>query len=335
MHKGHKKNQERVTTELSSLSGDPLSTPTLQSESSMEVQDTIDGLRNQDQHLTRDKLPEQKVSYPLVQNKDKKLDNSRKPEEKFPESIEKENVTDHKLHIFPLGMLMVALLMAALAVYMYNRQTSATSPTALYDSYKAELEKMQSKYINQTDRFWMTFQSGLEPIFKDDPDVPAVILLAVPDDHNSMASCFTQHVAEVLNKILGDVNPSSTLASFVDASELDTLNADEQKLKIDEKIHKIIESNQRTVIVSGLEKLLPQSILIFHGFCDNSEAVFKNIAIIFMLEFPAESNFNTDEEVYAYLFKLWNELGPSKTKALLVRMANNVAIMQRVNHFIC
>lgn len=335
MSKGHKKSQEIATTELSSLSGDPSSTPTLQRESSMEAQDTIDGPRNQDQHLTRDKLHKQKVSYSQVQNKDKKLDDSRKPEEKFQESTEKENLTDQKSNIFPLGMLMIALLMAALAIYMYNRQTSATSPTALYDLYKAELQKMQSKYINQTDRFWTTFQSGVEPIFKDDPDVPAVIMLAVPDDHRSMALCFTQHVAEVLNKILGDVNPSSTLFPLVDASKLDTLNADEQKLKIDEKIHKIIESNQRTVIISGLEKLLPQSILIFHGFCDNSEAVFKNIAIIFMLQFPAESNFNTDEEVYAYLFKLWNELGPSKTKALLVRMANNVVIMQRVNHFIC
>ena len=261
-----------------------------------------------------------------------------KLEKKFQKLREKDKQSDsinQNSNFLTLGML-VALSMVLLAMYMYHREPLMNTSQNLFDLYETELGKMRTKYVNQSTRFWTTFLSSLEPILTtDDPDLPAVIMLAVPTSQHSMGLCFAEHLAEVLNKLFVDKN-TMPLKQYLDSSSLINLGEDEQKVKIDEIIKKIIvENKQRMVIVDQVEKLHPKSVIIFHGYCDNSEAVFKHIAIVFLLEIPTESNFSSDEEVYAYLFKLWDELGPGKTQALLSRMANNVAIMQKVDHFIC
>lgn len=234
-------------------------------------------------------------------------------------------------------ILIIAGIVGLLAIYVCNRQRPATSePTPQLISYEAELKKMQSKYVNQTDRFWTTFLASHEPILTtNDPDVPAVIMLTIPESHHHMALCFAQHHAEILNNLLGIKNLKSLRPSYVDGTELSPLDPDTQKVRLDKAIQNIYEKNQRTVIINNLEKLHPESVRFFHGICDNLEAKYKDIAIIFILEVPEESKFTKDQDVYVYLYKLWSQLESGTINALLARMANNVAIMQTVDHFIC
>jgi len=65
-----------------------------------------------------------------------------------------------------------------------------------------------------------------------------------------------------------------------------------------------------------------------HGICDNSNAPFKNIIIVIMLEVPSDEIEMTDDEIVEKtLYALWSDISIDTIASLLSRIANNVALV--------
>ena len=194
-------------------------------------------------------------------------------------------------------------------------------------TYFKEIEKLKPNYSPQTDDFWNIIKSF--PYFllsQENPENPAVLLMVTPAGSLDPALQLSKQLAQTINNFL-DSHPKGL--HHVNGAILSTESPDVQKRMIDEQIRTMVDNHkQRVVVVVNLEKIDPKAIMIFHGYCDNSEAVYKNIAIILLLELPAGVQAKDNEDVYTHLSQIWGSLGKSRTQALFSRMANNIAILK-------
>lgn len=199
-------------------------------------------------------------------------------------------------------------------------------PQPLLPQYLKEIESLKSNSDQQTDNFWNIIKSfPYDLLSEKNPNSPAVLLMVAPADGISRAFQLTQQIADTLNRIL---NSDSNYVPIINGSDLVAQGPDEQKLMIDEQIRNFVENQkQRAVVVTNLEKIDPMAIMIFHAYCDNSEAVYKDIAIILLLELPAGVSSENEKNIFSHLTQIWSQLGKSTINALFTRLANNIAIL--------
>ena len=237
-----------------------------------------------------------------------------------------------------LGLLfaffMIVCLFTGLRFYLQPYKGSILAPVDLFADYVGEIRQIKHMYDNQTDLFWKTILSGVRIVLStENPESPAIIMVVIPSGNHQMALCLAQHMAQTLNRLLGSKNPEDPSHAVVDVSSLGRFKTDEQKWKIDEQIRAIVDDGQRTVIISGLEDIHPETLIVFHQFCDDLEAVYKNIAMIFLLEVPPEEHVENDSDVHSHLSSLWGTLNQSAYRVLMAQMASNIAILTAKDDF--
>ena len=225
-------------------------------------------------------------------------------------------------YIIPILTLISILLYQFFYFIFPHQESSQTLP-----QYFKKIEKLKPNYSPQTDDFWNIIKSF--PYFllsQENPEGPAVLLMVTPAGSLDPALQLSKQLAQTINNFL-DSHPKDL--HHVNGAILSTESPDVQKRMIDEQIRTMVDNHkQRVVVVVNLEKIDPKAIMIFHGYCDNSEAVYKNIAIILLLELPAGVQAKNNEDVYTHLSQIWGSLGKSRTQALFSRMANNIAILK-------
>ena len=190
-----------------------------------------------------------------------------------------------------------------------------------------ELQNFRT-FANQTDRFWRIIKNrGLAHLNNTSPPQPLVLLLAAPPAAHRMVDCFAKKLAEGL-----DPEYKRMLAT-IDGREGRSYPGEDTKKKMDDLLIRSFKKGHRAALVHHLELLPLPSPLLFYSYCDDQNAPYKHVAIIFTVHMPEEPDASlapkeAEGTVEKYLTEtVWAKEDKDAVAALLSRVADTVALM--------
>ena len=191
-----------------------------------------------------------------------------------------------------------------------------------------KIVELQSSFTNQTDRFWRILKNrGLAHLRSASPPQPLVLLLAAPPAAHSTVDCLARKLAVAL-----DPKHKRMLAT-IDGREERSLPGEMAKKKMDEFLIKRFKEGYRAALVHQLELLPFPAPLLFHSYCDDHNAPYKHVAIIFTVHLPVEPDASLEPKeaertVEKYLAdEVWAKENKDAVADLLIRVTDTVALM--------
>ena len=188
--------------------------------------------------------------------------------------------------------------------------------------------ELQSSFTNQTDRFWRIIKNrGLAHLRNASLPQPLVLLLAAPPAAHSTVDCLARKLAVAL-----DPKHKRMLAT-IDGREERSLPGEMAKKKMDEFLIKRFKEGYRAALVHQLELLPFPAPLLFHSYCDDHNAPYKHVAIIFTVHLPVEPDASLEPKeaertVEKYLAdEVWAKENKDAIADLLIRVTDTVALM--------
>ena len=219
--------------------------------------------------------------------------------------------------------LSVVILFAAALLWSYR-----TSDSNLEKVFGDGVDELQLSFTNQTERFWKILKNrGLAHLRNNNPSQPLVFLLAAPPPAHEWVDCLATKLAEKL-----DPRHEGDLAS-IDGIDEKGYPGDEIKKKMDVYLKKEFLDGHKVAVIHHLELLPPSSTLLFYSYCDDQNAPYKDVAIIFTVHLPEEPSLSlspkeAEATVEKYLSKqVWFREDMDAVAALLSRVSNTVALM--------
>eukprot|EP00058_Branchiostoma_floridae_P014714 XP_002600202.1 hypothetical protein BRAFLDRAFT_66707 [Branchiostoma floridae] len=156
---------------------------------------------------------------------------------------------------------------------------------------------------------------------------PAVLLVTSAPGTHDTARCVASHVAQGFDK----------KPTIIHGDQLRGLDADEAKKHLDEVLHAGFSQGGKAALVYSLQDIPLQANLIFHSYCDNTNAPYKETAIILVLQLEKpiqmdRSNSDVEGEAMDRLqrhLERGGVLDIDKVGALMSRMAGFVLIVDK------
>ena len=171
------------------------------------------------------------------------------------------------------------------AVFISTRESEMKSDFDLVTIFGNGVDELQQSFTNQTERFWMILKNrGLAHLRNKHPTQPLVILLAAPPPAHEWVDCLATKLAEKL-----DPERKRNLATIDGNQEKDN-SADKTKEKMNEILEEKFKAGHRVALIHHLELLSPPSPLLFYSYCDDQNAPYKHVTIIFTVNLPDEPN---------------------------------------------
>ena len=139
--------------------------------------------------------------------------------------------------------------------------------------------------------------------------------------------CLATKLAEKL-----DPKRKGNLAT-IDGNQEKGNSADKTKEKMDEILEEKFKAGHRVALIHHLELLPPSSPLLFYSYCDDQNAPYKHVTIIFTVNLPDEPSSSLSPKeaegiVEEYLAnEVWSKVDKDAVSALLSRIATTVALM--------
>ena len=194
--------------------------------------------------------------------------------------------------------------------------------------FETGVDELQKSFTNQTEQFWMILKKrGSAHLRNKHPTQPLVFLLAAPPTAHEWVDCLATKLAEKL-----DPNRKGNLAT-IDGNQENGNSADKTKEKMDEILEEKFKAGHKVAIIHHLELLPPTSPLLFYSYCDDQNAPYKDVAIIFTVHLPDEPSSSPSPKeaegiVEEYLAnEVWSKVDKDAVSALLSRIATTVALM--------
>ena len=159
-----------------------------------------------------------------------------------------------------------------------------------------------------------------------------VVLLLVGQPGQTNANDVGAHVANMYARLYAQEN-----VIRMDGANLKSKPSESAKLDMDKQIKDGFEGCARVVLITDVDKLPACSAILFHGYCDNSNAPVKDAVIVFTMtmakELPAgASGQEIERDVLRQLETRWSqcpeEFPKHKIVAMQSRVANNIVILQ-------
>ena len=103
------------------------------------------------------------------------------------------------------------------------------------------------------------------------------------------------------------------------------------KLELDDMLSSSFTSGNKAGLLYNIQDLPSRTAMLFHSYCDNENAPFKDITITFTVKIDAsvQETYTNDEEIEGYFYKLWSDLDRDTLSPLLSRVANSMAVVRR------
>ena len=181
----------------------------------------------------------------------------------------------------------------------------STGPTSgererLVRRFENEFKEFRSLFPSQTPTFFRTIKAASKSVLREkSPLKPGVILLA--SSHRPTLDCIARRVASLSSAAYGsrafvDISKGN-LSAFEDHSEVkkylerelragltsgETIDITMQvNFKLSFKMFKFLD---KVALIEDIDAIDGRAFMLFHAFCDNEHAPFKDSIIIFTLE---------------------------------------------------
>ena len=196
--------------------------------------------------------------------------------------------------------------------------------------YELGLQRLEGSFKNQTPRFWKTLRNrGLAHLKRVQPTQPLVLMLVAPPSAHTWVNCFVKKLAKIL-----DLEHENGL-SVINGKDYISSVGDKAKEDLDNKLKETLQSGHRAAVVCDLQLLPPPSPVLFRSYCDNDNAPYKHVAILFTVRLPHEPDPALDPVrreglVELYLSQVWSDewgYDINAVSALLSRIADTVIML--------
>ena len=231
-------------------------------------------------------------------------------------------------HHVPIILLIVAFMLIIVAIIFGSREPEIETDFDFPKIFANKIVELQSSFTNQTDRFWRILKNrGLAHLRNASPPQPLVLLLAAPPAAHSTVDFLARKLAVAL-----DPEHRRMLAT-IDGREERSLPGEKAKKEIDEFLIKRFKEGHRAALVHQLELLPLPAALLFHSYCDDHNALYKQVAIIFTVHLPVEPDASLEPKeaertVEKYLAdEVWAKENKDAIADLLIRVTDTVALM--------
>jgi len=203
------------------------------------------------------------------------------------------------------------------------------------------LKKLRMAMPKQTRESWLTISAAIKQTLQPIPEYPAVLLLVVKQPSENTGACLASRLVATASEALErpETSISSNSDNIIQAEAFTTANTQELKGLLTDRLHKTL-SSIATVALLHLEKIDPEVALTLHAFTDNSNAPYKQAALILTLSDPSSPSSSPadppapsskakyptlEARAEELLNQIWGEsLGQDKVYALISRLAVNV-----------
>ncbi|KAJ8376117.1 hypothetical protein SKAU_G00066970 [Synaphobranchus kaupii] len=140
-----------------------------------------------------------------------------------------------------------------------------------------------SSFPSQRAELWKRSKIHLEKHLQTaEPTEPVSMILTSGRGAERTLRCLANRMAAAFSTALG----ASVL--HIDGAGMATLESDQVKLDIDEKLRGAFEGDGRAAVVHRFEELPPGSTLIFYRYCDHENAAYKNVLLVFTVRLPTD-----------------------------------------------
>ncbi|XP_022084261.1 torsin-1A-interacting protein 2-like [Acanthaster planci] len=252
-----------------------------------------------------------------------------------------------------LLLVSVLVLIAAVLVYPYKMYMPGDKPASVRQlEYTQRMQNLKSLFPTQGEHFWDIVEATVNGHLAQgsDPVVPIVLLFGSRPAAADSTKCLTEKLGTLLSETLLAKNTSMALINGKDYRNMDS---DVAKEGIDQCLQAAFEGGQKAAVVLSLDALPPCSILLFHSYCENEDARYKDAALIFTVTLkeghpPSRELIRSKPlnlmgkeafEISDHLTQVWTDkchmLPQGKVEAMLSRVANNVATVQKENVVPC
>ena len=213
------------------------------------------------------------------------------------------------------------------------------SPPRSPEQWRQERTKLSSglrdlrvQFSNQTRPAWTLVAASLKAPMQPLPDYPAVLLLLVGTEAAlPTAGCLASRLVRLSSAGLapappGLVPPPASQLT-IEAALLPQTDEGAAKAELTQELHRLL-GTWGAAGISSLHLLAPAPALTLHAFADNSNAPYKQAALVATLVAGpgAEPGCQLERRAEAALSAVWAEqLGQDKLAALLSRLVVSVA----------
>ena len=199
-----------------------------------------------------------------------------------------------------------------------------------------ELEYIQQKYSGSDfdESFWDLISASSWSHLQEGMIVKQpVVLMLVGQPGPSHLDTVASDIARMFSKVFTQSEESVT---HIRGGEQAGKDMGQAKLDMDNILQDEFNRGGKVALISQFDMLPPCSIMLFHSYCDNYNAPYKDAVIIFTIKLqknvPKEGSAKHNEEVVQeYLGKLWSEcpeeLSEDKIVAMHSRVSNNIAFV--------
>ncbi|XP_066295724.1 torsin-1A-interacting protein 2-like [Branchiostoma lanceolatum] len=188
------------------------------------------------------------------------------------------------------------------------------------------LAVIRRRFPSQTDRVWQVVRAAiLSHIAETDPVKPAVVIIGAPPRAHRTADQLAQALARIY----------AEKSITIDSRQFAQVNAARAKLHLDRVLEPgLLGSHRResgvlgsarAVVLTRLEALPGDAAMLFHGYCDHSDAQYKSAAYFFTVhcseEIDPTLNYKNQERmVHQQLQRAWRNLPATHLDPLLGRI---------------
>ncbi|XP_072015050.1 torsin-1A-interacting protein 1-like [Amphiura filiformis] len=203
--------------------------------------------------------------------------------------------------------------------------------------FHRHLNHLEESFPSQSPMLWNVIGGAVYSHIQDPPmlERPVVLLLAGLPNSESTTRC----LATQLGSMFYDIFQSTKEPVLVFGKEYRDASGDEAKIKIDESLRSGLQTGSHCGIIHNLDDIPPCAILIFHSYCENDNAPFKDVAIVHTIQLKEGADVlgklerpkDYERVVSKYLRSVWEpcpDLTEDKQSAMLSRVANNVAVVK-------
>ncbi|XP_076819194.1 torsin-1A-interacting protein 1-like isoform X2 [Clavelina lepadiformis] len=182
-----------------------------------------------------------------------------------------------------------------------NPDHSAEASSRL-EMYHKEMEFVNTNFPSQQKRLWQTISVAFsDHLNTTQPKQPAILLLASAENANPTAECLAQKISNAFSKQC--TYQDAKLSGF----ELNS-KSERAKYDLDKKISGYFEKGACSVVISRLETIPAFATTTFYQFCDNDNAPYKNVSIIFTVQVEATFLERNPDALSNLPPKLWDQV---------------------------
>ncbi|XP_072556081.1 uncharacterized protein [Paramormyrops kingsleyae] len=177
-------------------------------------------------------------------------------------------------------MLYLSALVAVLAIIYIQPGFQSNLPPVpskgRADIFNEEIGRVKLNFPSQRAALWR--RSGIHltrHLEAKRPTEPVSMILTSGRGAEKTLRCLAVHIAKALSAAL------NTSVLEIDGTSKASLDSDQVKLDIDEKLNTAFGMKKGPAVIHRLEEFPPGSTLIFYRYCDHENAAFKEASLIF------------------------------------------------------